>query len=161
MNFDTVNFGSEFRRGLHPEDIREETRNWSTLETYVYIIAKTFNPYSDNKDRKLNTKLHLVKVGFSSMKTRSGAEKLYGRMAGFRTSLISFKVHRFYLYEKDQNINESAEAHLAEKRLHERIGSLYKKATRIKFDSGNFSEWFSIAEKSTDRNRSRMCVRWL
>ena len=58
----------------------------------VYIISKVMPPHEDKQP------LNCVKVGFSNMKTMEGVEKGYTRLLSFRTSLISFKVHRIYLF---------------------------------------------------------------
>ena len=140
-----------FELALFPPSIREETKNYSTLESFIYIIRKKFNPFEGSE------KMNLVKIGYSSIRTRSGDEKGLSRLLGFRTSLISFDVFRFYLYENDQygsksNRGDPALAHRVEQKLHEIVSNEFKPKTyRIKFSNGNESEWFHIPDQQRSK----------
>jgi hypothetical protein len=90
------------------------------------------------------------------MKTSTGIPKGYSRLLGFRTSLISFNVHRIYTYETDQfgskkNKGDSVQAHRAESSLHELITNKYNpKVLRIDFSNGSVSEWFDVPETKVE-----------
>ena len=81
-----------FERALKPNEIKTKTKNWSTVEGYVYIISKKFPPFEGDPP------LNCVKVGFSNVSTKERTEKGFTRLIGFRTDLISFKIHRVYLF---------------------------------------------------------------
>jgi hypothetical protein len=66
---------------------------------------------------------------------------------GFRTSLISFKVHRFYMYEANID-NNYIQAHKSETMLHKlSVDTFAPKTYRVKFTTNNDSEWFAIEKK--------------
>jgi len=146
-----MNFNLEkelsFARALKPNDIKTQTKNWSTIEGYVYIISKVFPPYEGDPP------LNCVKVGFSNVTTREKFEKGYTRLLGFRTSLISFKVHRIYLFEKNDFDEGKKEAYglsarMAESMLHRRIDDKFKPTqVRIKYHNDNPTEWWNVKEK--------------
>ena len=148
MNFNLGKDGNElsFARAQKPNDIRTETKNWTTIEGYVYIISKVMPPHEDDQP------LNCVKVGFSNMKTMEGFEKGYTRLLSFRTSLISFKVHRIYLFTAspfDAGKKEpyGLNARSAEKILHDLIDLKFKpKQLRLQFSNGEKTEWWNVKQ---------------
>ena len=83
-----------FERALRPKEVEEKTKNFSTIEGYVYVISKLM-PAAEG-ERPINC----VKVGFSNVTTRERFDKGYQRLRDFRTALIHFDVHRIYLFER-------------------------------------------------------------
>lgn len=136
-----------FARALKPNEIQTETKNWATVAGYVYIISKRM-PVADGEPP-----LNCVKVGFSNITTREKFEKGYARLLGFRTSLISFKVHRIYLFgQSDFDAGKKEEfglkAYEAEQTLHKLIDMKFKPTqVHINFSNGEQSEWWNIKEK--------------
>jgi hypothetical protein len=147
----TPKYRRAFTRALEPEPYRTLTDNFNTIESYVYIISKIFQPFSKN-----SVPMHLIKIGYSNMKTSTGIPKGYSRLLGFKTSLISFDVHRIYTYETDlfgskKNKGDSVQAHRAELSLHELITTKFNpRVLRIEFSNGNASEWFDVPEIQLD-----------
>ena len=135
-----------FARALKPNSIKTETKNWNTLEGYVYIISKRM-PETDG-----DAPLNCVKIGMSNITTRGRFEKGFQRLLSFRTSLISFKVHRVYLFEKsdfDEGKQEAfgLNAYNAEQLLHGMVDDKFKpKQVRIKFSNGQNTEWWNIKD---------------
>ena len=43
-----------FERALRPNAVKDLTNNWNDLVGYVYCVSKSFNPYSDHTNKKLN-----------------------------------------------------------------------------------------------------------
>ena len=149
MNFN-LDKEQTFARALKPNDIQSLTKNWSTIEGYVYIISKVMPPHEGDPP------LNCVKVGFSNITTRDKFDKGYARLLSFRTSLISFKVHRIYLFEAndfDAGKKEAfgLSANMAEQMLHRLIDDKFKpKQVRLKFSNKEKSEWWNVKEKQMD-----------
>ena len=135
-----------FARALKPNSIKTETKNWNTLEGYVYVISKRM-PVADG-----DPPLNCVKIGMSNITTRDRFKKGFQRLLSFRTSLISFKVHRVYLFEKsdfDEGKQEAfgLNAYNAEQLLHRMVDDKFKpKQVRIEFSNGQKSEWWHIKD---------------
>lgn len=66
-----------FARALKPNSIKTETKNWNTLEGYVYIISKRM-PVADG-----DAPLNCVKIGMSNITTRGRFEKGVQRLLSF------------------------------------------------------------------------------
>lgn len=130
-------------RATEPQSLKEI---WSNLESFVYVIAKTFKPFDDAEE------LHLVKLGFSKFEDFNNSYKGLSRLSGLKTGLISFKVHRLYLYDSFDTNLKSSRANQAEQRLHSAIEEHYKPdRVRVKFrgfssitDLNPNTEWFAI-----------------
>jgi hypothetical protein len=91
------------------------------LESFIYAIAKTFKPFDDSDE------LHLVELGFSKFEDFNSSYNGLSRLSGLKTGLISFKVHRLYLYDSSFDTNlKSSRALQAEQRLHTAIEEDYK-----------------------------------
>jgi len=149
MNFEPRH-KQHWGRATEPQSLQDM---WSNLESYVYVISKEFKPHDDAEE------LNLVKLGFSKFEDFNNSYKGLSRLTGFKTSLISFKVHRLYLYDSFDTNLKSARAYQAEQRLHEAIETHYKPdRVRIKFrghssitDLDPNTEWFNIPkDKMTD-----------
>ena len=140
-----------FSRALKPNEIKTETKNFSTIEGYVYIISKVMPPHEDDPP------LNCVKVGYSSVTTKEKFDKSYTRLLSFRTSLISFKVHRIYLFtasEFDQGKKEPSglNANNAELLLHRLIDAKFKPTqVRLQFTNGVKTEWWNVKEKQMEK----------
>lgn len=140
-----------FSRALKPNEIKTETKNWSTIEGYVYIISKVMPPHEDDPP------LNCVKVGFSNVTTKEKFDKSYTRLLSFRTSLISFKVHRIYLFTAsafDQGKKEvfGLNANNAEQLLHRLIDDRFKPTqVRLQFTNGIKTEWWNVKEKQMEK----------
>ena len=140
-----------FSRALKPNEIKTETKNWSTIEGYVYIISKVMPPHENDPP------LNCVKVGFSNVTTRDNFDKGYTRLLSFRTSLISFKVHRIYLFTAsafDAGKKEpfGINARNAEQLLHRLIDDKFKpNQVRLKFSNGVKTEWWNVKEKQMEK----------
>ena len=130
-------------RATEPQSLKEI---WSNLESFVYVIAKTFKPFDDAEE------LHLVKLGFSKFEDFNNSYKGLSWLSGLKTGLISFKVHRLYLYDSFDTNLKSSRANQAEQRLHSAIEEHYKPdRVRVKFrgfssitDRNPNTEWFAI-----------------
>ena len=158
-----------FERALKPASLKEETKNWSTLAGYVYCLSKTFNPFSDHKNKKLNKPLHLVKIGMGSLRSQSGSDKGLNRVFNLRTGTISLFINSLWLFNIDQantskRKTDQMEAYRAEQMLHSIIMDKWKPKPdifRIHFrrghtetednldytQQGRTTEWFHIPEK--------------
>ena len=158
-----------FERALKPASLKEETKNWSTLAGYVYCLSKTFNPFSDHKNKKLNKPLHLVKIGMGSLRSQSGSDKGLNRVFNLRTGTISLFINSLWLFNIDQadtskRKTDQMEAYRAEQMLHSIIMEKWKPKPdifRIYFrrghtetednydytQQGRTTEWFHIPEK--------------
>ena len=154
MNFNVGGKDSReltFSRALKPNEIKAETKNFSTIEGYVYIISKVMPPHEDDPP------LNCVKVGYSSVTTKEKFDKSYTRLLSFRTSLISFKVHRIYLFtasEFDQGKKEPSglNANNAELLLHRLIDAKFKPTqVRLQFTNGVKTEWWNVKEKQMEK----------
>ena len=149
MDFNLKERAATFARAMKPSDIRAETKNWTKLESYVYVISKRMSVKADDGDA-----INLVKVGMSNLTTKEKTGKGYARLLSFRTSLLSFLVHRIYLFD-DSDIDPSQDpdqpfglnAYLAEQLLHFQIDDKFPQAKRIKFANGLPSEWFHVPDK--------------
>ncbi len=140
-----------FLRSIKPESIRQETKNFSDITGYVYVIQKRFSP--DNG--KFNQPINLIKIGFSSLDTRVGGDKGLARLSGFLTTLISFKVLRLYLFTRSDFAAERADkkeeyarnANKLERDLQFFTENEFNPPIiRIAFRTGSKSEWFAIQE---------------
>ena len=136
-----------FERALRPKEVEEKTKNFSTIEGYVYVISKLM-PAAEG-ERPINC----VKVGFSNVTTRERFDKGYQRLRDFRTVLLHFDVHRIYLFERsdfDPGLKEAfgLAARQAEHTLHQLIVQKFKPPqVRINFSNGEASEWFAIDKR--------------
>ncbi len=143
-----------FDRALKPNEIMTETKNWNTIEGYVYIISRKMLVTSLGEGDK---PLNCVKVGFSNITTRERFEKGYARLLSFRTSLIELTVHRIYLFERndfDAGKKEAfgLSAYQAEQTLHKLIDMKFKPPqVHINFSNGEKSEWWNIKEKHMEK----------
>ena len=139
-----------FSRALKPADIKSQTDNWAKVEGYVYLISKKMKPHPRDPELKC------VKIGFSNT-TKEKFEKGYARLLGFRTSLISFNVHRIYLFgpndfDKGEKEVFGLSANMAEQMLHKLVDQTFKpKQLRIKFSNKEKSEWFNIKDKNMEK----------
>ena len=148
MNFEPRH-KQHWGRATEPQSLQDM---WSILESYIYVISKEFKPHEDEPE------VNLVKLGFSKFADFNNSYKGLSRLTGFKTSLISFKVHRLYLYGSFDTNLKSARAYQAEQRLHEAIETHYKpERVRIKFrghasitDLDPNTEWFSIPKDKMD-----------
>ena len=74
-----MDFNSEkeetFARALKPNSIKTETKNWNTLEGYVYVISKRM-PVADG-----DPPLNCVKIGMSNITTRDRFKKGFQRLS--------------------------------------------------------------------------------
>ena len=121
--------------GLYPTSLREHTRNFTSLQSYIYIVEQTTVAHDGEEARTL------LKVGFSNIRTRRGEESGLTRLFSLRTATISLTVHRLYLYEGSPT--DSALAHKAEQKLHELLTSeMRPRPERILFTNNNPTEWF-------------------
>ena len=46
MDYNPKAKAETFANALRPFAIKDETKNWSTIKSYIYVISKTFNPIS-------------------------------------------------------------------------------------------------------------------
>jgi hypothetical protein len=136
-----------FKHALAPIEIKER---WNELESYVYVISKRviLDEIANNSES-----VQIFKVGVSTM---SGNIQ---RMISMRAFLISFKVHRLYLFERCQlpgqkkGADSSTYAYLAEQQLHVSIEAEYApEKVRVSFPGSTAgfnsqSEWFIIPKK--------------
>jgi len=150
MNFD-LSKNYTFARALKPPEIMTKTKNWSTVHGYVYVISKTM-PTVDG-----GPSLNCVKVGFSNVKTKDMYDKGYSRLLSFRTSLITFKVHRIYLFEASDFDAGSKEAFglnafKAEQAMHYYIDREFKPSqVHLTFSNGKNTEWWNIFPKQMNK----------
>ena len=156
LNVDNTDYLS---RALKPQELKKMTKKWTTLKSYIYIVQKSFPPFSNHSKHKkgqgLNKRMNLVKIGYSSLSTQDDKDKGFNRVYGLRTALISLNIHRAYLYEKDQSgdgkkNNDDQGAHKAEQMLHAIVNREYTPQPpifKINFRSGNPTEWWHIPEK--------------
>ena len=115
-----------FERALRPNAVKDLTNNWNDLVGYVYCVSKSFNPYSDHTNKKLNKELHLVKIGMGSLRGESGSFKGLSRVFGLRTASISLFINTLWLFKRDttqgaKRNTDQYEAYQAEKSLHDII----------------------------------------
>jgi hypothetical protein len=133
-------------QATEPQSLKDQ---WGVLESYIYVISKEFKPFDDEES------LHLVKLGMSKFESFDNSYKGLSRLAGLKTSLISFKVHRLYLYDSFDTNTKSTRAFKAEQQLHSAIEEHFKPdKVRVKFrghasikDLDPKTEWFVIAKK--------------
>ncbi len=155
MNFD---WGDQrkaeiYRRAIYPESIKKETNEWNTIKGYIYIISKRFAAHPNDPEREL------MKIGFSDFNTDDKREKTkerkdLSRLQGFKTTLVSFKWWRCYLFDERQNERDRGAAYQTEQELHKLIVDRYNPpSVRITFNNvpmtGDFkkdrpSEWFWV-----------------
>ena len=145
-----------FDRALKPGSQRKD---WKNLRSYIYVISREFPPYNDHTNKALTRKMHLVKIGFSSILSDSGSNKGLHRVYGLRTALVSLKLHRIYLYSiynyKDGKRNTDAKsAFKAEQMIHDVIEEDFEPKPaifRIKFRNDTDTEWFHIRKEHMQR----------
>ena len=137
---------------VKPRAIKAQTRDWTSLEGFVYVISKKMPIRQNGK------MLNCVKIGMSNLNTREGFDKSYTRLLNFRTTLVSFNLHRIYLFtgnDYDANDDEpmGLSARNAEQRIHKLIDNKFKpKQLRIWFPNGiKPSEWWDVKEKMMDK----------
>ena len=135
MEFNT-NKRDALDEAVKPRAIKAQTQNWTLLEGYVYVISKKM-PIKQN-----GKMLNCVKIGMSNLNTREGFDKSYTRLLNFRTTLVSYNLHRIYLFtanDNDANDDEpmGLSAYNAEQTIHKLIDNKFKpKQLRIQFPNG-------------------------
>jgi len=142
-------------RATEPVSLKE---NWAQLESYIYVISKEFKPFDDEPS------VNLVKLGMSKFESFDNSYKGLSRLAGLKTALISFKVHRLYLYDSFDTNTKSTRAFKAEQQLHSAIEEHYRpERVRVKFrghasirDLDPNTEWFVIA-----KDQMKDFLKWL
>ena len=130
-------------QATEPQSLKDQ---WGNLESYIYVISKEFKPFDDEPS------INLVKLGMSKFESFDSSYKGLSRLSGLKTGLISFKVHRLYLYDSFDTNTKSTRAFKAEQQLHSAIEEKYKPSkVRVKFrghasikDLDPYSEWFAI-----------------
>ena len=141
MNFDIATGYRDliFSKSVRPMEIKEETKNWKLLQGYVYVMSKKFRPFPEDTERLL------IKIGYSDFEADDGRDKYLQRLQTHKTSLISFKVHRIYLYTDGGASTLKGKAYDAEQNLHRLVVDTYNPpSVRITFD-----------QKGTDREKPR------
>ena len=147
MEFNTNKKADVLKEAVKPRQIKAQTNNWTSLEGYVYVISKKMPIRQDGK------MINCVKIGMSNLNTREGLDKSYTRLFNFRTTLVSFNLHRIYLFtgnDFDANDDEpmGKSALNAEQLLHTIVDNKFKpRQLRITFPSGFPSEWWDVKEK--------------
>ena len=177
MDYVPINYGY-FEDAFKPPAVFEETKGFSEIRSYVYIIRKKFNPYQlattpQEKAKKMHTKLNLFKIGMSSMGTRDPEKEDKGgipRLSGLRTGLINFDVFRIYIFGPfiDASQTKAARdtdstgrnAEIAEQWLHSLVENHYPHSGvfRINFrgDKGLGevrSEWFKVGDSVKEEKK--------
>ncbi len=167
-----------------PESIKKETKNWNTIKGYIYIISKKFKAFPGDPERLL------MKIGFSDFFTddargnednesteentkreettgkRRGKRKNLTRLQGFRTTLISFKLHRLILFDERDNEMARGSAYQTEQELQKMVSNKFDPpAVRITFDGEKMkgfrdrpTEWFWV--KNGDRGLKKI-LEWI
>ena len=104
---------------------------------YVYIIHKRFPPRDNSKV------FNLFKVGYTDIEK----DGQLSRLNSFRTTLISFKVHRIYLFSKNQTGRGAA--HDAEQQLHKALDRDFnaKSVRMMHSDDKMATEWWKVEPK--------------
>jgi len=148
---------------IRPDALKKETKNWNLIRGYVYIISKKFRAFPNDPERLL------MKIGFSDFKTDDKADddnpknrKDLARLAGFRTTLISFKLHRLFLFGEYQNELARGAAFDFEQQMHKIVVNKFNPpAVRITFDNeavkgykDRATEWFWV--KNGDRGMKKL-----
>jgi len=147
---------------IYPERVREKTKNFTTLKGYIYIISKRFKAFPTDPERLL------MKIGFNDFYTddkrdkKEKERKNLSRLQGFRTTLISFKLHRLLLFDSRDTELEKGSAHEVEKQLHKMVTDKFNPpAIRITFDNETMdgvrdrpTEWFWV--KNGDKGLKKM-----
>ena len=82
---------------VKPRAIKAQTRDWTSLEGFVYVISKKMSIRQNGK------MINCVKIGMSNLNTREGFDKSYTRLLNFRTTLVSYNLHRIYLFTANDN----------------------------------------------------------
>ena len=120
MNFDIATGYRDliFSKSVRPMEIKEETKNWKLLQGYVYVMSKKFRPFPEDPERLL------IKIGYSDFEADDGRDKYLQRSQTHKTSLISFKVHRIYLYTDGGASTLKGKAYDAEQNLHRLVVEL-------------------------------------
>lgn len=158
-----VNNTDWLSRAMKPTELKDSTKKWRDIKSYIYIVQKEFNPYSDHskykKNQGLNKRMNLVKIGYSSVSTKDHKEKGFQRVFGLRTALVSLNIHRAYLYTTYQpgdgkKYDDDQSAHVAEQALHKIVMREYEPKPpifRIHFRNETETEWFSIPQKDMQK----------
>ena len=150
MEFNT-NKRDALDEAVKPRAIKAQTRDWTSLEGFVYVISKKMPIRQNGK------MINCVKIGMSNLNTREGFDKSYTRLLNFRTTLVSYNLHRIYLFtanDNDANDDEpmGLSAYNAEQTIHKLIDNKFKpKQLRIQFPNGGKSEWWDVKEKMMDK----------
>ena len=115
------------------------------LCSYIYVIEKEFKVDETTDDPPL----HLIKIGMSRHNSRGPAP-----LMDARTYLVSFLVHRIYLFEQydfdgKKHAGGDTYARLAEQALHAFVEERFLPAKmRVEFpgsfDGDSVSEWFVV-----------------
>ena len=138
----------EFKHALHPTELKDR---WNEIESYVYVISKRTRLHEmEPNDPPVN----IFKIGVSTLRGK------IQRMMDMRTFLISFKVHRLYLYErfqlagdKKRREDSATYAYKAEQQLHNAVEHHFKpEKVRVSFPGSiagqeSFSEWFIVEDE--------------
>ena len=150
MEFNT-NKRDALDEAVKPRLIKAQTKNWTLLEGYVYVISKKMPIRQNGK------MINCVKIGMSNLNTREGFDKSYTRLLNFRTTLVSYNLHRIYLFtanDNDANDDEpmGLSAFNAEQTLHKLVDNKFKpKQLRITFPNGRDTEWWDVKEKMMEK----------
>lgn len=151
-------------RALYPKEIKEKTKNFGMIKGYVYIISKKFRAFPNDPERLL------MKIGMSDFNTDDGRgekeRKDLSRLQGFRTTLISFKLHRLYQFDERDTDKDRGSALATEQELHKMVVNEFNPpAIRITFDNTKMdgrkdrpTEWFWI--KYGDKGMKKI-LKWI
>tara|TARA_B100000424_G_scaffold203511_1_gene160601 strand:+ start:715 stop:1887 length:1173 start_codon:yes stop_codon:yes gene_type:complete len=158
MDFDISTGYKELnlRKSVHPEVLKEETGDYRLIRGYVYIMSKKFKAFPEDPERLL------LKIGFSDFATDDGKDKFLARLNSHKTSLISFKLWRLYLFDEGESATKKGRAYDAEQLLQQMITDTYNPPqVRITFDQRGMNvekprptEWFWI--KGNERNLNKV-----
>ena len=155
MNFNLKARRDKFDNALMPKSIKADTDDWTKIEGYVYVISKMMPPYSGEEGHEDDKPLNCVKVGFARL--GGTYDKGYERLNSFKTALITFRVHRIYLFgpsDFDAGVKEplGENARRAEQLLHFMIDNKFKpEQVRITFSTEQTSEWWEIKQRQLDK----------
>jgi hypothetical protein len=155
MNFNLRARGDKFDNALMPKSIKADTDDWTKIEGYVYVISKMMPPYSGEEGHEDDKPLNCMKVGFARL--GGTYEKGFERMNSFKTALITFRIHRIYLFgpnDFDQGKKEplGENARRAEQLLHYMIDHKFKpEQVRITFSTESNTEWWEIKRRNMDK----------
>jgi hypothetical protein len=122
-------------------------------------MSKRFRAFPDDPERLL------MKIGYSDFNTGDGEDKLLKRLGDHKTALISFKVHRIYLFTDDGGSTLKGKAFDAEQNLHRMVVDTYNPpSVNITFDNKGSNrdkprptEWFWVK----DERKFEKMLRWM